>query len=599
MPFTVGNKFATDRHKHNKAKKDKQIQDGRKGGHKKQANRLKQQTTPYQTPSQTPTLSSKKLRKRKICAGNRLTSSTKIIDIEEMQKLNEFTNQLMYDHWICYHCGSNKIITCDPYYRAAICYVNVACYKCKTHIKTFKLGKHIENINGDKYSEIAMKIVADNNEKGYSHAGYQKSVFMTDMNPMSKQLFYNIQKSNDNVEIGYANHCINEAIETVKDKYGVDENGNCHLDLTSDGSFASRRNSKSGTSTFIDPDTGLVLAQHDMTRGSNFEGCSARMESAGDRKNLKSLAEKGVFIKTLSKDNDTNGQSILDEYNTEYEEILKTPAELLKDTNHYIKNAYLTLTKKGGKTNYGRKMAEALKKDNPNFRITKEWPAWIGGQTRVMHGAIRKFKNMKLDVKNNDEDWEICSKYFGNMSKHYIINKSNKNHKKCDADFCNFKNNPNYKSEHFVIDGEPQKFPSSYNAQKAYSLFLRDYFNRKTVHKLIKGKSTQSNESYNSLKRNYIKTNPARTGLHFESQSKKGIALTNKGYISYLERQKLRGLDASHTQIKMAQIREENKAKNKTKQQTKKAKKARVAKKLKLKKINKDTNKHYKSGGFM
>ena len=64
-------------------------------------------------------------------------------------------------------------------------------------------------------------------------------------------------------------------------------------------------------------------------------------------------------------------------------------------------------------------------------------------------------------------------------------------------------------------------------------------FNPKNCHKLITGNSTQSQDNYNSIKRRYIKVNVPRTYKHYKSQSRKPIALNNKGYPPYIDKLKL------------------------------------------------------------
>lgn len=143
MPFKSGNNFAAIR----QAKKAQHRKNSSKGGKQRHSNWQKRQITAQHTTSFTPTLSSKQLRSRKICAGMPL-SSTIMIDLENMQELNKYTNNMISNGWKCYHCNLNKIQTCDDYIKAAIVHVHVACANCNTMISVFRLGKIITNNKG-------------------------------------------------------------------------------------------------------------------------------------------------------------------------------------------------------------------------------------------------------------------------------------------------------------------------------------------------------------------------------------------------------------------------------------------------------------------
>ena len=69
---------------------------------------------------------------RTICTGTPL-NSLKRIDLNEMEQLMKYTNDMIANGWKCNNCNCSKLKLCD----ATLMHVPIACLKCNTLITKF------------------------------------------------------------------------------------------------------------------------------------------------------------------------------------------------------------------------------------------------------------------------------------------------------------------------------------------------------------------------------------------------------------------------------------------------------------------------------
>ncbi len=543
------------------------------------------------TPSRSPSivyLNDKELRNREICAGVPIAKEdTKISDFGLWDILMDKILHLVKEGWRCSHCNHDIMKPMDVSYYGGTPVVKVACSSCKTFIFKHKLGKTLQNEQGKKYEDIAMKMTVKANETGHSHSLIEQDVLTANLNPLSKGTFYRCQSISDDLDIAYADQSCLDAMQKARQERGLGPDEEMEVDAMEDGSFDKRRNANNGNVVTMiessDPNTNnLIIAQSNLTkkdalnrRNGNYVGTSNGMEDEGGRRNADFLAQNNVFYRSKTKDNDTNGDKQMNEYNEKYER----DAELLKEGNHTIKNFIQKIAY--GKT-AGNAIYKAMKKDDPKNTTVKKYSRWTVAVSLSLSGRLKSWKQRQLRAKAKLSDWKIVEQELQNVKKHIVTTKKNKNHKYCNFD-CHSKKDPNRKLEKFVVDGVKQtSYPVSYSAQIIFGIHLNKFFTRKVCDQLIRGKETNPVEGYNSLKRKYIKRNSCKTAKHFQGQSSKALAQNNKPYVQYLDRQKKRGVSASARQIKLVTIRKQQKLKLKIKSSSKSAKILRRQRKVRV-----------------
>ena len=305
----------------------------------------------------------------------------------------------------------------------------------------------------------------------------------------------------------------------------------------------------------------------------------------------------------------TDGDSTASFKNDDYNETYDANAFNGRCGNHGIKNQnkrFNAKTNQHGRRVYAEMKIErkSLWTHDHNTALMKHFGAMSSTKLAFLCKKYNIYDKNEIDLHRDDitGSWRQIP--------HHLIS-ADPEHSKCgeaDKDFCGVRKminghfNINYKSENFLIKGEPTTLPTSAAANKVLLEEWDEYWQWELLKACILGsktKGTQWVESFNHVRAMFTnKVLSIKDPLHYSGQASSAIIQWNEGPISIINKLKDFGIDITQQQQQAVNTIINKRRRNEKYSNLPSTKHKRKIKKngLKKKEIN---NKDYISGGYL